>query len=75
MRIVERRVKATGAQSRVGILRADRGKPLQCEARGGVHGEVENDQFGFAKGGFIERLAREIDAADRVSAFAEPGCG
>jgi hypothetical protein len=60
---------------RRGILCADCGKPLQSEARRGVHGQVENDHFGFAYRGFVKRLAGKIETANEVSAFPQPSGG
>lgn len=60
---------------RRGILFANRGKPLQSEARGGVHGQIKNDQFGFAYRRLFERLAREVQGPDGMPAFAKPRGG
>jgi len=48
MGFVERSVEAAAAEMCCGILFADRSKPLQGDARGGVHRQVKNDQRGFA---------------------------
>jgi len=75
MWFVERRVKTAGAQVCPGILRANDRKPLQREAGCGVHGQIEDDQSGFAEGGFVECLAGEIETMHGMLALAEPGGG
>lgn len=74
MRLIERRVETAGAEMSCRILFADCGKPLQGEARGGVHGQIKNDQFGFAYRRLFERLAREVQCPDGMPASAKP-CG
>jgi hypothetical protein len=46
-----------------------------CQARGGVHGQVERDKAGFANGGFGKTVNGEVDATDLVSGAFEPSRG
>src|SRR5580765_5035990 len=72
MRFVERSVESASAQMCSGIHGTDRGHPLQRQSGGGMHGDIKDDQPGFAERGFFKRLTGKIEAADRVSLTSQP---
>src|SRR5271165_1327964 len=68
----KRSVQTVGAKMRSGIYLADGHDEFQGQTRGRVHRHVKRNELRLANGLLVQRLARKVQAGDRVTALAQP---
>ena len=71
----QRGIESVGAEVCVRVHATKRLNEFRREARGGVHGYVKGDEGGFAQSRLVQGLARQVEASDLMTAFAQPSRG
>ena len=71
----DRRIESVGAEVRPRVHAPKGLDEFQREARGCVHGYVERDEAGFTQSLFVQRLARQVEASNLMTALTQPSSG